>query len=122
LNKLTFLLPFLVAGCAYVNEDMVAVKLESEPPGAIASIQGGTSCQTPCEEPLSPRHRFLVTFSKPGCHDKVILLEPRRAEGVDLGILPVAIVAQGNLDPNPAKVILQCDDISPTPGNALPVE
>ena len=121
LNKLAFLMPLLFASCVNLNEDAVVLKLESEPPGALASIQEGPSCQTPCQVPLAPTHRFLVTFSKPGCHDKVLLLEPHGFQGIALGPI-IGIGSQLNFDPNPAKALLQCENNSPAPGNASKLE
>lgn len=86
----------------------VALRLESEPPGAEARTTQGQVCRTPCALPIRPEGSFTVTFTLPGYHPETVPV--RLVEPIDPRIDPEIgqdAAASVEFDPNPVAVQLQ---------------
>ena len=87
------------------SDSPVALRLESDPPGAEARI-GDQSCQTPCQLSVTPAVDMTATFTLRGYQSQIIGLEvipggnPQMGEPVNARILPNPVLAE--LEPEPA--------------------
>jgi len=88
------------------SETPVALRLESDPPGAEARV-GEQACQTPCELSVAPAADMTATFTLKGYQSQTIGLEvvpggsPLRGEPLNARILPNPVLAE--LEPEPAR-------------------
>jgi hypothetical protein len=73
----------------------IAVRLDSNPPGADARTSLGPGCRTPCTVTVTPGEGFTVTFTLAGYEAQAIQVSALRSGG--LGSEPMGI----QLTPNP---------------------
>jgi hypothetical protein len=103
-----------LAGCSSISTDWlpsmslgggggVALRLESEPPGAEAVTTAGPGCRTPCAVTVPARENIAVTFNLPGYQPQTIPVQVRPAgPGSDSEFATVA-----ELTPNPVFAQLE---------------
>jgi hypothetical protein len=86
------------------------LQLASNPPGALASVSSGSSCQTPCDLEMPRSSSVIVTFSKPGCKQALVSIFPTISGGGMLwgGMFGEMSGADYDLQPNPAVANLDC--------------
>jgi hypothetical protein len=82
------------------------LELESEPAGAEAKTSLGPSCRTPCALPIKPGSDFTVTFALDGYQPQTVAIAPTYVRPDRPGI-PGNAPAYAELDPNPARVVLE---------------
>jgi hypothetical protein len=80
---------------------MDTVRLESEPPGAVAKASNGQTCNTPCALALPVDQPMTVTFSLQGYETQTEQLEVVNVAGTPPALRPNPIVAE--LTPGTAK-------------------
>lgn len=111
---------FFVSGCSTITRGTTeAFVIESDPPGAIASLSSGETCTTPCALTKKRRDKFTVKIEKAGYEPVEANISHRTAGGgaagmagnVILGGLIGAAVDAGTgstqeLVPNPLVVKL----------------
>jgi hypothetical protein len=78
----------------------VAVRLDSNPPGADARTSLGPGCRTPCSVTVPAAEGFTVTFARAGFQTQTVQVSALRTGG--LGSEPVSV----QIDPNPVFVEL----------------
>jgi hypothetical protein len=101
-----------LAGCSSVSTDWlpsmslgggVALRLESEPPGAEAVTSAGPGCRTPCAVTVPSRNELTVTFNLPGYLPQTI---PVRMDGGSPGT-DTEFATTATLSPNPVVAQLE---------------
>jgi hypothetical protein len=108
-----------LAGCSSISTDWlpsmslgggaggVALRLESEPPGAEAVTTAGPGCRTPCAVAVPARESLAVTFNLPGYQPQTVPVGVRPpTPGSDSEFATVA-----ELTPNP--VFAQLEPVPP---------
>ncbi|MDC7985159.1 PEGA domain-containing protein, partial [Rhodoplanes sp. TEM] len=83
----------------------VVLNLESDPPGAEATLSTGGSCRTPCTLPAPLTGEMTVAFALPGYQSTTVPVQVVRSEasGSEREFAGTTVT----LDPNPVYVELQ---------------
>lgn len=112
-----FLTPFLLllflSSCAtMIRGTQEPLHLTSEPVGAVARLDTGQSCLTPCSVVVPRKTRATITFEHAGCEQISVLVAPALASwsGVMFGGYPdYNNGAVFNVQPNPVVANLRCN-------------
>ncbi len=100
-----------VTGCAtMVRGTSQEVTIDTDPPGAVATLSDGRSCVTPCVLEAERKQPLRVTLEKRYCdrHSATMVPTSTGAWAVMSGLIDRRTGAAYDLQPNPLLVELTC--------------
>ena len=100
-----------VTGCAtMVRGTSQDVTIDTDPPGAVATLSDGRSCVTPCVLEAERKRALRVTLEKRDCDPQSATMMPTSAGPWALvsGLIDRRTGAAYDLQPNPLLVELTC--------------
>ena len=98
-------------GCAtIVRGTTEPVRFTSEPPGAMVSVGGGQSCETPCTLTFKRNASLLAQYVRDGYENGTVSVYPTMSgAGIIIGgALDHALGSTNTLQPNPAHLVMRC--------------